>query len=143
MDAVRPWRRDRQGPGRIKVEGAYHGSADGSAFKHIDLAEAGPRDCPAGREHGDLRACDGRAPAHRPVQRPGGDRRPWPTRAIIAGTILEPIMMNCGATSRPTTATSPSLRELLHRHGALLTFDEVKTRSRRAGRRRRVERRHA
>ena len=44
----------------------------------------------------------------------------------VAGMILEPIMMNAGII-HPQDGYLASLREVLHRHGALLTFDEVKT----------------
>ena len=44
----------------------------------------------------------------------------------IAGMILEPIMMNAGII-HPEPGYLAGLKELLHAHGALLTFDEVKT----------------
>ncbi len=44
----------------------------------------------------------------------------------VAGMILEPIMMNSGIIP-PADGYLAGLKELLHRHGALLTFDEVKT----------------
>jgi glutamate-1-semialdehyde 2,1-aminomutase len=44
----------------------------------------------------------------------------------IAGMILEPIMMNAGII-HPQPGYLAALRDLLHDHGALLTFDEVKT----------------
>ena len=44
----------------------------------------------------------------------------------IAGMILEPVMMNAGII-KPEPGYLQSLKELLHQHGALLTFDEVKT----------------
>jgi glutamate-1-semialdehyde 2,1-aminomutase len=40
--------------------------------------------------------------------------------------IVEPIMMNAGII-HPQDGYLAALREVLHRHGALLTFDEVKT----------------
>ena len=44
----------------------------------------------------------------------------------IAGMILEPIMMNAGIIY-PDDGYLAALKDLLHAHGALLTFDEVKT----------------
>src|SRR4029079_17787154 len=44
----------------------------------------------------------------------------------IAGMILEPIMMNAGIIY-PDDGYLQALGDLLHAHGALLTFDEVKT----------------
>ncbi|MFF2507719.1 aminotransferase class III-fold pyridoxal phosphate-dependent enzyme [Streptomyces sp. NPDC058067] len=47
-------------------------------------------------------------------------------RGRIAGVILEPVMMNAGIIP-PGPGYLDGLRTLLHRHGALLTFDDVKT----------------
>jgi glutamate-1-semialdehyde 2,1-aminomutase len=47
-------------------------------------------------------------------------------RDQVAGMIVEPIMMNAGII-HPDPGYLADLEELLHRHGALLTFDEVKT----------------
>jgi glutamate-1-semialdehyde 2,1-aminomutase len=44
----------------------------------------------------------------------------------VAGMILEPIMMNAGIIM-PADGYLEGLKELLHRHDALLAFDEVKT----------------
>src|SRR5499433_1987467 len=44
----------------------------------------------------------------------------------VAGMIIEPIMMNAGII-HPEPGYLAALRDLLHDHGALLTFDEVKT----------------
>jgi glutamate-1-semialdehyde 2,1-aminomutase len=44
----------------------------------------------------------------------------------IAGMILEPVMMNAGII-KPEPGYLAGLKDLLHRHHALLTFDEVKT----------------
>ncbi|MET0578989.1 MAG: aminotransferase class III-fold pyridoxal phosphate-dependent enzyme, partial [Ilumatobacteraceae bacterium] len=44
----------------------------------------------------------------------------------IAGMIIEPVMMNIGVVP-PPPGYLDSLAVLLHTHGALLTFDEVKT----------------
>src|SRR5579875_111133 len=44
----------------------------------------------------------------------------------VAGMIVEPIMMNAGIVP-PVAGYLAGLKDLLHRHGALLAFDEVKT----------------
>ena len=129
MDAVRIMRAATGRDLVIKVEGAYHGSADGLAFSYwIDPAEGGPRERPVpvantggipGAYAEPLRivSYNDLAAVER-VLADEGDR--------VAGMILEPIMMNCGVIL-PEEGYLASLRDLLHRHGALLTFDEVKT----------------
>ena len=47
-------------------------------------------------------------------------------RDQVAGMIIEPIMMNAGII-KPEPGYLAGLKDLLHRHDALLTFDEVKT----------------
>ena len=47
-------------------------------------------------------------------------------RGQVAGMIVEPIMMNSGII-RPEPGYLAAIKDLLHAHGALLTFDEVKT----------------
>ena len=44
----------------------------------------------------------------------------------IAGMLVEPVMMNAGII-HPADGYLAGLKDLLHRHGALLAFDEVKT----------------
>jgi glutamate-1-semialdehyde 2,1-aminomutase len=112
----------------IKVEGSYHG--------HHDLVNVS-----LWRSSGDL------GPVDDPVREPG----PGIPKAIadlvrivpfndldavervfashpdrIAGMILEPMMMNAGIIP-PEHGYLAGLKEICHRHGALLTFDEVKT----------------
>ena len=113
----------------IKVEGAYHGSGDGLAFSYwIDPAEGGPRERPVPVANtGGIPAVFGETlrivsyndlTAVERILADEGDR--------VAGMILEPIMMNAGVIL-PDEGYLSSLRDLLHAHGALLTFDEVKT----------------
>jgi len=115
----------------IKVEGCYHG--------HHDSVQVSV--CPDGDE-------DDRGPASAPNSVPASTGIP---RAItdltlivgfndldavrarleehpgqIAGMILEPIMMNAGIIL-PEPGYLAGLKDLLHAHGGLLTFDEVKT----------------
>jgi glutamate-1-semialdehyde 2,1-aminomutase len=47
-------------------------------------------------------------------------------RGEVAGMIMEPAMMNAGIIP-PEPGYLEGVRDLLHRHGALLAFDEVKT----------------
>jgi glutamate-1-semialdehyde 2,1-aminomutase len=113
----------------IKVEGCYHGHHDSVQVSVLPEAdEIGPRDHPIGvagnsgipaaiRDlvvivpFNDLDAVAGVLSAY---------------RGRIAGMILEPIMMNAGIIT-PEPGYLAGLRRLLHEHGALLTFDEVKT----------------
>ena len=129
MDACRIMRAATGRDLIIKVEGSYHGSSDGLAFSYwVDVEEAGPRDRPR-----TLPNTAGIVPVHGEALRivsfndlsavervlaDEGDR--------VAGMILEPILMNAGVIP-PADGYLAGLRELLHRHGAFLAFDEVKT----------------
>ena len=115
----------------IKVEGCYHG--------HHDSVQVSV--CPESDE-------DDRGPAERPNSSPASSgipsaitdltlivgfndldavrRRLDENPGQIAGMIVEPIMMNAGII-KPEPGYLAGLKELLHAHGALLTFDEVKT----------------
>jgi glutamate-1-semialdehyde 2,1-aminomutase len=113
----------------IKVEGGYHGHHDSVQVSVMpDEAEAGPKDRPASvpsstgiptaitdltliAQFNDL-ASVARLLGEHPGQ--------------VAGMIVEPIMMNAGIIP-PVPGYLGRLKELLHDHGALLTFDEVKT----------------
>lgn len=112
----------------VKVEGTYHGHHDlvnVSLWRSLD--ELGPVEDPR-REPGpgiprvisdlvrivpfnDLAAVERVFTEH---------------EGRIAGMIIEPMMMNAGIIP-PHDGYLAGLRDLLHRHGALLTFDEVKT----------------
>lgn len=112
----------------IKVEGSYHG--------HHDLVNVSL-----------WQGLDDLGPVDDPTRNPG----PGVPRAIadlvrivpfndlaaveqvlrdhpgqIAGMIIEPMMMNAGIIP-PADGYLAGLADLLHAHGALLTFDEVKT----------------
>jgi glutamate-1-semialdehyde 2,1-aminomutase len=113
----------------IKVEGGYHGHHDSVQVSVMpDEAEAGPRDAPFSvpsssgipaaitqltliAQFNDLDSVARILQAH-----PGQ----------VAGMIVEPVMMNAGIIP-PRPGYLAGLRDLLHAHGALLTFDEVKT----------------
>jgi glutamate-1-semialdehyde 2,1-aminomutase len=113
----------------IKIEGGYHGHHDSVQVSVAPEAdEAGPEG--------------------KPAQSPSSTGIPGPfikltlvasfndTDSVarlldeypgeIAGMIIEPIMMNAGII-HPEPGYLAALRDLLHAHGALLTFDEVKT----------------
>jgi glutamate-1-semialdehyde 2,1-aminomutase len=115
----------------IKVEGCYHGHHDSVQVSVCPDSDA-----------------DNRGPAERPNSAPSSAGIPKAITDLtlivgfndldavrrrlaehpgqIAGMILEPIMMNAGII-KPEPGYLAGLKELLHAHGALLTFDEVKT----------------
>jgi len=113
----------------IKVEGGYHGHHDSVQVSVApDLDEAGPADRPDSVPSSTgipaaitdltlIAAFNDTASVARLL-------RSYPGR--VAGMIVEPIMMNAGII-KPRPGYLAELRDLLHAHGALLTFDEVKT----------------
>jgi glutamate-1-semialdehyde 2,1-aminomutase len=129
MDAVHLMRAATGRDLIIKVEGCYHGHHDSVQVSVLPEAdEVGPPENPnkvagnTGIPQGirdlvvvvgfnDLAAVE-RALTAYPEQ--------------IAGMIVEPIMMNAGII-HPGPGYLAGLKDLLHAHGALLTFDEVKT----------------
>ncbi|MFI5959960.1 aspartate aminotransferase family protein [Cryptosporangium sp. NPDC051539] len=113
----------------LKVEGCYHGHHDSVQVSVLpDADEVGPAERPAASAANtgipqairDLVIVVGfndlDAVRRALVEHPGQ----------IAGMILEPVMMNAGIIT-PLPGYLDGLRELLHAHGALLAFDEVKT----------------
>jgi glutamate-1-semialdehyde 2,1-aminomutase len=113
----------------LKVEGCYHGHHDSVQVSVLpDADEVGPREHPTG-----VAANTGIPAAIRDLVLvvPFNDldvvRRvlaEWHGR--VAGMIVEPIMMNAGIIP-PDPGYLAGLRDVLHEHDALLTFDEVKT----------------
>lgn len=113
----------------IKVEGSYHGhhdSAQVSVYPSLEAAGSFEEPHSVGTgggipdpmiqltvivPFGNLAAVERALETHK------GD---------IAGMIVEPIMMNIGMIPPPAGYLA-DLKELLHKHGAWLTFDEVKT----------------
>src|SRR6204780_867286 len=113
----------------IKEEGCYHGHHDSVQVSVTPEAEdVGPAHKPAqvpastGIPEGSMRltlvaSFNDLDSVARPLDEPPGQ---------IAGMIIEPIMMNAGIIL-PEPGFLAGLKDLLHAHGALLTFDEVKT----------------
>jgi glutamate-1-semialdehyde 2,1-aminomutase len=115
----------------IKVEGCYHGHHDSvqvSVCPDGDDDAIGPADRPDGVPSStgipagitDLTLIVGFNDL------PAVKRRLEENPGQIAGMILEPIMMNAGIIM-PEPGYLAGLKELLHAHGGLLAFDEVKT----------------
>ena len=113
----------------IKVEGGYHGHHDSVQVSVMpDPNEAGPRErpnqvpsstgIPAAITDLTLVATFNDAGSVERLlnEHPGQ----------VAGMIVEPIMMNAGIIL-PLPGYLASLKDVLHAHGALLAFDEVKT----------------
>jgi glutamate-1-semialdehyde 2,1-aminomutase len=116
----------------IKIEGCYHG--------HHDSVQVSVQPDP--EEDGDL------GPIGHPASVPASSGIPRALTDLtlvatfndltsvdalltehegeVAGMILEPIMMNAGIIP-PADGYLAELVELVHRHGSLVTFDEVKT----------------
>jgi glutamate-1-semialdehyde 2,1-aminomutase len=129
MDAVHLMRAITERDLIIKVEGCYHGHHDSVQVSvYPEPEEMGERDRPASAPSStgipqaitDLTIIVGfndLAAVERVLAEHPGE---------IAGMIIEPIMMNAGIIL-PEPGYLAGLKELLHSHGALLTFDEVKT----------------
>ena len=113
----------------IKIEGCYHGHHDSVQVSVApDEEQAGPPGKPAS------------APSSTGIPRAITDLTLIATfndldsvaRLLdehpgqIAGMIIEPVMMNAGII-KPEPGYLAQLKDLLHGHRALLTFDEVKT----------------
>ncbi len=113
----------------IKIEGCYHGHHDSVQVSVAPQPErAGPKNKPNS------------APATTGIPRAITDLTLIATfndlnsvarlldehKDQVAGMIIEPVMMNAGII-KPEPGYLEALRALLHEHGALLTFDEVKT----------------
>ncbi len=129
MDACRVMRAATGRDLIIKVEGCYHGSSDGLAFSYwVDVEKAGSRERPiAVQNTAGVPDVFGQALRIVPFNDLGAVERVLADEGDrVAGMILEPIMMNSGVI-QPDAGYLAGLRNLLHRHGAYLAFDEVKT----------------
>jgi len=113
----------------IKIEGCYHGHHDSAMVSVANESdEIGPEESPASPASG-----SGLPQAVTDLTRIAHfndlevvERILLDNPGQVAGAILEPIMMNAGIIE-PDDGYLAGLRALLHRHGALLAFDEVKT----------------
>ena len=113
----------------IKIEGSYHGHHDAVQVSvYPDEADAGPVDQPtAVPEHGAVSPALAGLTHVVPFGRLDAVRRVLLDHpGEVAGMIVEPVMMNIGVVPPPPGYLA-SLADLLHAHGCLLTFDEVKT----------------
>ena len=116
-------------PDVIKVEGSYHGHHDAVQVSvYPDLASAGPPERPHPvLEHVAVAPAVASSTHVVPFGQLDAVRRvllDHPGR--IAAMIIEPVMMNIGVIP-PPPGYLDALAALLHTHGALLIFDEVKT----------------
>jgi glutamate-1-semialdehyde 2,1-aminomutase len=113
----------------IKIEGCYHGHHDSVQVSVTPEPEdVGPADDPA--------QVPGSAGIPEAIMRLtlvatfndlGSVKRLLEQHpGQVAGMIIEPVMMNAGIIE-PEPGYLQGLKDLLHAHGALLTFDEVKT----------------
>jgi glutamate-1-semialdehyde 2,1-aminomutase len=113
----------------IKVEGCYHGHHDSVQVSVLpEPQDVGPANKPA-----QVPASAGIPAAIVKLTLVAGfndldsvARLLDEHRGGVAGMIIEPIMMNAGIIC-PEPGYLAALADLLHAHGALLTFDEVKT----------------
>jgi glutamate-1-semialdehyde 2,1-aminomutase len=113
----------------IKVEGSYHGHHDHTQVSvYPDAGHTGPPWRPLTvREHGGIPLEVARLVKVVPFgDLDAVERALMEYPDEIAGMIVEPIMMNIGIIT-PPVGYLVELRSLLHRHGAYLCFDEVKT----------------
>jgi glutamate-1-semialdehyde 2,1-aminomutase len=129
MDAVHLMRTATGRDRIVKVEGGYHGHHDSvmvSVYNELD--ELGPPNRPNSPASG---AGIPRRIMDLVTVVPFNDldalrRALAEHQGEIAGMIVEPAMMNAGIIL-PEDGYLAGIRDLLHDHGALLTFDEVKT----------------
>ncbi len=113
----------------IKVEGCYHGHHDSVQVSvYPEPQDIGPADRPASvpSSTGIPRALTDLTLIAGFNDLSAVDRLLHEHRGQVAGMILEPIMMNAGIIL-PEHGYLAGLKRLLHAHGALLSYDEVKT----------------
>ncbi|MGH7642228.1 MAG: aspartate aminotransferase family protein [Candidatus Dormibacteria bacterium] len=129
LDAVRLARGFTGREGIMKIEATYHGHHDSLMVSvEPDPQKMGPPEAPNAvpQSEGIPQAVVDLVTVvpfnDLPAAEAGFQHHP----GQIAGIIVEPAMMNIGIVI-PEDGYLEGLRELAHRHGALLIFDEVKT----------------
>jgi glutamate-1-semialdehyde 2,1-aminomutase len=113
----------------IKVEGCYHGHHDSVQVSvQPGAGEVGPaeRPHPVAGSTGIPRAIRDLTLVTAFNSLDGAARLLEEHPGQVAGMIIEPVMMNAGIVP-PLPGYLEGLRDVLHEHGAVLTFDEVKT----------------
>lgn len=130
MDAIHLMRAVTGRPYFIKVEGSYHGHHDSVQVSVYcdDLELLGDPELPnsshaeGGMPDSVLEQC--KVVPFNNVESVRKRLEQFPGQ--IAGMIVEPMMMNIGIVF-PDDGYLAALKEVLHEHGALLAYDEVKT----------------
>ena len=113
----------------VKIEGCYHGHHDSVMVSVANEAEElGPPDAPHGPAAGSgLPQAIVGLTLVAPFNDADAMERIFDERGNdIAGVIIEPIMMNAGIIP-PEDGYLARVIDIAHEHGALVTFDEVKT----------------
>jgi glutamate-1-semialdehyde 2,1-aminomutase len=113
----------------IKIEGCYHGHHDSVQVSVApELEQAGPQNKPnsAPSSTGIPRAITDLTLIATFNDLGSVERLLSEHQGRVAGMIIEPVMMNAGII-KPAPGYLKDLKTLLHKHHALLTFDEVKT----------------
>ena len=130
MDAVHLMRAATGRDRILKVEGGYHGHHDSVEVSVLPEPDddIGPADRP--RNVADNTGIPGAIMdlvTVVPFNDLGAVERALTEHpGEVAGMLVEPVMMNAGII-HPLDGYLAGLKDLLHRHGALLAFDEVKT----------------
>jgi glutamate-1-semialdehyde 2,1-aminomutase len=129
LDAVRIARGFTGRERLIKIEASYHGHHDAlmvSVEPPPDLM--GPADAPASvpQSEGIPKAIVELATVVPFNDLPALEKAFANHRDEVAAVIVEPVMMNVGIVL-PDASYLAAIKEVAHRHGALLIFDEVKT----------------
>jgi glutamate-1-semialdehyde 2,1-aminomutase len=129
LDAVRIMRALTGRDMILKIEGSYHGHHDSLMVSVFPSKEsAGPREHPASvpQTKGLPRAFVDLVVSVPFNDADAAERAFAEHDGQIAGMIVEPAMTNCGLVL-PDPGYLERLKEICHRNGALLAFDEVKT----------------